>query len=294
MIASTLRTRSFRLALSLTGFVAGCGEPPPQPPPQPTAAASSPPLAPTAAPSAEPPKPEKEANAGPPHWTYGGEEGPAKWGDLAPEYATCKTGASQMPIDFVTKKIEVDRALTPLAFDYRALPLQIFNNGHTVQVASTRPASVTVGGEVWKLAQFHFHSPSEHTVDGKATDLEVHFVHKNDKGEILVVGLFLNKGKENKRLAAVFDNAPAEVGKEPRPVDGVEVDIAGLVPPKARYYTYTGSLTTPPCTEGVRWIVLAPIGEASEAQIKKLRDATHGDTNRPVQPLGARQVTLSG
>jgi carbonic anhydrase len=261
-------------------------------PPPPTAepAATEPPPAAEPAPAATH---EKEAHAGPPHWTYSGAEGAAHWGDLGPDYAACKTGTNQSPIDLVTAAAQLDKALLPLEMSYPALPLHLFNNGHTVQVSNTVEALMKAGGDTWKLVQFHLHSPSEHRVDGKALDLEIHLVHKNDKGALSVVGLLFKKGKENKALAPVLDHAPAEVSKEPRPVDGVKVDLKALVPAKARYYAYDGSLTTPPCSEGVRWYVLAPIGELSDAQLQKFRGAVHGDTSRPVLPLGARKVSRS-
>lgn len=232
-----------------------------------------------------------EAHAGPPHWTYGGEEGAGHWGDLSADYAACKTGAHQSPIDIVTTRTQADRSLLPIEISYPAVPLQIFNNGHTVQVSNSTAASMKVGGDTWKLLQFHFHSPSEHQVDGKNLDLELHLVHKSEKGELSVVGLLFKKGKENQGLAPVLDHVPVEVSKEASPVAGVNVDLKSLVPAKARYYTYDGSLTTPPCSEGVHWYVMAFVGEVSEAQLQQFRGATHGDTNRPVMALGERKVS---
>jgi carbonic anhydrase len=229
------------------------------------------------------------AHAGPPHWAYEGEGGPEHWGDLSSDFAACKTGTKQTPIDLSTKS-EKGKDLKPLAFAYAPIPLQILNNGHTVQVANTSTSSLTNAAGKWNLAQFHMHASSEHTVDGKSFDMELHLVHKNDKGELLVVGVFLKKGKENKALAAVFDNAPSEVSKEPKAISGAKIDLASLLPAKAAYYTYTGSLTTPPCSEGVNWFVLAAPAEVSDAQIAKFKAVTHGPTNRPVQPAQGRTV----
>jgi carbonic anhydrase len=234
-----------------------------------------------------------EAHAGPPHWTYSGEEGAGHWGDLSADYAACKTGAHQSPIDIVTTRTQAERSRLPLEISYPAVPLRIFNNGHTVQVSNSTAASMKVGGDTWKLVQFHFHSPSEHQVDGKNLDLELHLVHKSEKGELSVVGLLFKKGKENRSLAPVLDHVPAEVSKEASPVEGVNVDLSSLVPAKARYYTYDGSLTTPPCSEGVHWYVMSTVGEVSDAQLQQFRGATHGDTNRPVMARGARRVALS-
>jgi carbonic anhydrase len=230
-----------------------------------------------------------------PHWGYHGEHGPNHWGDLSPEWSLCKTGTSQTPIDIVVKDAVKSKDLKPLELAYKPLPLTVQNNGHTVVVNA--PAGNTLGaaGDKWELAQFHFHSPSEHMVDGKPMDAELHLVHKNAKGELAVVGVLLKKGKENKALAAVFDNLPEppEKGADPaapKAIEGKTIDLMPLLPKKAGYYSYSGSLTTPPCTENVSWIVLAPTAEISEAQLDKFKKATHGDTNRPIQPMGSRKV----
>ncbi len=242
------------------------------------------------APAADAAAPQEHHAAGPPHWAYTGGEGPAKWGDLSPDFGTCKTGTKQTPID-IPKGAEKDKTLAALGISYLPVPLAILNNGHTVQVNNSTPSSMTAFGEKWDLAQFHFHSPSEHTLEGKSYDMELHFVHKNAKGELAVVGVLLKKGKENKALKAVFDNAPAEPSKDATPIAGATIDIPSLVPTKSAYYTYMGSLTTPPCSENVKWFVLATPAEVSEAQIAKFTQVTHGATNRPIQPLGDRKVS---
>jgi carbonic anhydrase len=258
---------------------------PAAPPPPPVQAAPAPAPAPTVV---EAPKAE-EHHA--PHWTYAGDTGAPHWGDLSSEWASCKTGTSQSPIDFITKDAAVDEKLPAIEFTYGKLPLSILNNGHTVQVPNDKDYTVKVSGQVYKLAQFHLHSPSEHLVDGKPLDLELHLVHKNDQGAITVVGLLFKKGKENKVLAPVFANAPAEVTTEAKPVEKAELDLAKLLPKKHGYYAYSGSLTTPPCSEGVNWIVMQSFPEVSEQQIAKFREVTHGDTVRPAQPLGTRKVS---
>jgi carbonic anhydrase len=236
--------------------------------------------------------PSASAAPKPLHWTYEGEEGPAHWGDLSAEFAACKTGTSQTPIDLVTKKAEAAKKPAPLAFGYAKMPLKLKNNGHTVQVDAPDGATLTAAGDSWSLVQFHFHTPSEHSVDGKLADGEIHFVHKNAKGQLAVVGVMLKKGKENKALAPVWDAMPTEVTKDAKAIEGKTVDVSPLLSTKGGYYTYAGSLTTPPCSEGVTWIVLATPVEISPEQIKKFHEATHGDTNRPVQPLGSRVVTF--
>jgi carbonic anhydrase len=286
-------TGLFGSTLVATLFVYACGpatkeaEAPAAPPPPPLLEQPAP--APSAAPAtAEAPKAE-EHHA--PHWTYSGDTGVAHWGDLSTEWATCKSGTSQSPIDLVTKSAVVDTKLPAVEFSYGKLPLSIFNNGHTVQVPNDKDFSIKVNGQLYKLAQFHLHSPSEHLVDGKPLDLELHLVHKSDQGALTVVGLLFKKGKENQALASVFANAPAEVTTEAKPVEKTELDLAQLLPVKRGYYSYSGSLTTPPCTEGVNWIVMQTYPEVSEAQIAKFREVTHGDTVRTAQPLGTRKVS---
>ncbi len=286
------------LVLLHCGPTAEPNVPGPTPPPAETAAPTAMPTAtPTASASAASTAAPAETaaaeahHAGPPHWTYEGAEGPAKWGDLSPEYAACKTGTSQSPIDIVTRQATVDKALHLVDFVYGApIPLQIFNNGHTVQVQNVGAAEIKAEGIEWKLVQVHFHSPSEHAIDGKLLDLEAHFVHASDKGDLAVVGLLFKKGKENKAFAPIFDHIPTDVTKDPLPVPGTKIDLAKLLPPKPSYFTYSGSLTTPKCSEGVRWFVLKPTEEISEAQLQKFHGAVHGDNNRPVQPLGSRHV----
>jgi carbonic anhydrase len=224
-----------------------------------------------------------------PHWSYSGAEGPSAWGDIAPEYALCKTGAAQSPIDIPAI---VDKAALPFALRYEAIPLRIRNNGHTVQVDGAPEATITLGPaetDRYELQQLHFHSPSEHSRSGQAFELEMHLVHKSAAGGIAVIAVLFKKGQEQAALAPILDNAPALPG-EPREVKGVKVDLAGLVGDTSAFTEYTGSLTAPPCTEGVSWIVMSRIQEASAAQIKKLREIMHDATNRPVQPIAGRQI----
>jgi carbonic anhydrase len=223
-------------------------------------------------------------------WAYAGAEGPDHWGSLAAEWSTCKDGKSQSPID-VPGKAEKGKDLKPLVFHYAPLPLEIRHHHNTIQVKNTVAAKVEAAGDTWELQQFHFHAPSEHTVDGKKADMELHLVHKNAKGQLLVVGVALRKGKENAALKAVFDNAPTADSHETKSVANTKIDLSSFVPARSAYSTYPGSLTTPPCSEGVSWFFLQKSAEVSEAQIAKFRSTTHGaDTARPVQPLGERKV----
>jgi carbonic anhydrase len=278
---------------SIVGLVACSGSaPPPAAPPAPPAnpAPQPPPVAASAASAAPAPLAAVEAAPKePPHWKYEGAEGPEKWGELWPDWAKCKTGVEQSPIDLPKKGDKPEKAVA-LAPAYGKLPLEIMNNGHTVQVSAAQGGKFSFAGVEYTLAQFHLHAPSEHTIAGAKFDGELHLVHKNAKGEISVVGILLKKGKENKILAPVFAAAPAEESHEAKPVANVSVDLASLVPAKSAYYSYPGSLTTPPCSEGVKWFVLTKPIEISEAQLKKFQDVMHGGNARPVLPLGARKV----
>jgi carbonic anhydrase len=281
--------------LVAAGIAVGCGG---DPSPSPQVAPAAPPpvastaIAPPAASDAVPASATAQtdagpAHAGPPHWGYDAPEG---WGDLSADWATCKTGRNQTPIDLSTKTARA-QALKPLAFHYAALPLQIFNNGHTVQVKNTASSTLVAGGQTWDLLQFHFHAPSEHTIDGKAYDAELHLVHKSEAGsDLAVVGVFLKTGKASAPLAAVFDHAPKDVSTEPRAIANTSVDLTPLLPAKGAYYTYPGSLSVPPCSENVTWYVLAQPVEVSPEQLQKLVDALGAKTARPVQPLNGRTV----
>jgi carbonic anhydrase len=291
-----MRRSILSCVLGLLALSAGCGggTPPPEGPPS---AASSAPASASSVESVPPPAPPATALAdagGPPApapvaWGYTGDVGPERWGDLQPEFSLCKNGKTQAPID-LPSKADKGPGLKALAFEYPSIPLTLLNNGHTVQVPSTGAASLSEGADKWDLVQFHLHAPSEHTLDGKRYDAEIHFVHKNAKGELAVVGVFVRKGKENKALKGFFDNAPAEVGTDPKPVAGATVDLKAILPGQTGYFTYGGSLTAPPCSEGVTWFVLKTPVEASAEQLAKFHEVTHGDTSRPVQPLGERKV----
>jgi carbonic anhydrase len=289
-----MRPSLFPYFLGLSALIGACGgDTPPaeSPPPASSApAASAPAAAPSASVAAPAPAPAAPPEP-PPHvaWGYTGDGAPDKWGDLEPDFSLCKTGKAQTPIDLPSKAAK-GPALKGLVFQYPSIPLSIFNNGHTVQVPSGGSGALVDGADKWNLLQFHLHSPSEHTVDGKRYDAELHFVHSNAKGELAVVGVFLRKGKENKALKAVFDNAPADVGTDPKPVAGAKVDLKAILPAQTGYFTYGGSLTVPPCGEGVKWFVLKTPIEVSAEQIAKFREVTHGDTSRPVQPLDDRTV----
>lgn len=220
-----------------------------------------------------------------PHWDYDGNDGPDHWGELDPAFETCKKGQNQSPIDISAPS---ESPLAPIKFDYQTIPLNIVNNGHTIQVNAPKGSTITVGDKKYELLQFHFHSPSEHKSGGKASDMEVHLVHKNQEGQLAVVGVFINKGKENPLVKTIWEHLPAKAGAE-EAVKGVMINPADFLPASRTYSNYPGSLTTPPCSEGVNWIVMNKPIEVSEAQIKKFTSIVPMSA-RPVQPLNGRPL----
>lgn len=230
--------------------------------------------------------PAKAQDAEPehPHWTYEGEEGPEHWGELNPDYELCSVGEAQSPID-ITEAQALN--LTDIAFSYLPSALNIFNNGHTIQVQYDEGSSIVYNEIQYNLVQFHFHTPSEHTVNGESFAMELHFVHQDANGGLAVVGVLLREGAENAEYAALFDNMPATEG-EPEPTE-LTINAASLLPAEATYFTYGGSLTTPPCSQGVRWLVLTTPVEISAAQIEAFQ-AIFEMNARPVQPLNERDL----
>lgn len=219
------------------------------------------------------------------HWGYQGSEGPGRWGDLSDAYEMCKDGYNQSPIDISTSSpYEMDG----LKFHYDSVGLNMINNGHTVQVNYDGSSLLEVAGNNYSLAQFHFHSPSEHMIDGRHAPMEVHFVHKSDSGRLAVVGVMVRKGRHNPALEAFWKHMPEASGGTYRN-RAISVDAADILPASRDYFHYNGSLTTPPCSEGVRWFVLKKPIEASEAQISKFLRVV-GENARPVQPLNVRLV----
>jgi carbonic anhydrase len=233
---------------------------------------------PTAAPSPN--------TATPPHWTYEGEEGPAHWGELDPSYAACGTGKKQSPIDVTSPKME---DLANIAFHYQPSEVNILNNGHTAQVNYDSGSYIELDGARYDVAQFHFHAPSEHSIDGKLFAAEIHIVHKNADGKLAVVGILLEDGVQNDAFRPFVGNLPEQ--KSDVKDAGVKINAADLLPAEQTTYRYTGSLTTPPCTEGVNWLVMTTPVELSVGQLHALESLFEGGNNRPLQALNDRTLT---
>jgi carbonic anhydrase len=220
-------------------------------------------------------------------WSYEGVTGPSHWGDLDPAWALAKSGKQQSPIDIVRARA-VPMPLPPLVVKYEDTSLEILNNGHTIEDDVHGGGTLTVGDQVYRLAQFHFHSPSEHAIDGKHAPMELHLVHKNEKGELAVVGVMIVEGPAHPELAVLWEHLPEEPGRCEE-VEGVRVNPSRLLPASLASYRYSGSLTTPPCSENVAWFVLDRPITASAAQIAEFRALIHGNS-RPTQPLNGRPV----
>lgn len=219
------------------------------------------------------------------HWTYSGEEGPDNWARLSPEYSAC-AGKNQSPIN-LAGFIEAD--LKPIDLSYQPGGSEILNNGHTVQVNYAPGSTITVDGTPFALKQFHFHAPSENHIDGKSYALEGHLVHADKDGNLAVIALMYNEGAESKALAQIWAALPEKA--DTKGALSAAFDATQLLPAKRDYYRFNGSLTTPPCTEGVRWLVMKEPLTVSKQQIEQFSHAMGGHpNNRPVQTVNARPV----
>jgi carbonic anhydrase len=217
------------------------------------------------------------------HWGYEGHSGPSHWGELNKEFGVCASGKSQSPIDISGTNFSDSN---PIQFDYKAAQLDIVNNGHTIQINRPAGSAITVDGERFELLQFHFHTPSENSVGGKPYDMEMHLVHKSAKGELAVVGVFLKAGENNAVIDEAWQHMPHHAGDKEQ-VASVSINAADLLPSDRSYARFSGSLTTPPCSEGVRWMVMKQPIEVSAAQVKQFASVV-GKNARPVQPLNNR------
>lgn len=200
------------------------------------------------------PRPAKAEAAKPAHWGYAGDIGPDRWAELSPENKLCGVGTRQSPID-IREGLAVD--LEPIVFDYRASSFSVLDNGHTVQVNVAPGNGLTVMGRRFELVQFHFHRPSEERVNGKQFEMVAHLVHKDAQGKLAVVAVLLERGADDQPqplIQTVWANLPLEKGDTL--AAQAQIDLNQLLPADRGYYTYMGSLTTPPCSEGVLWMVM--------------------------------------
>lgn len=223
------------------------------------------------------------------HWGYTGAGGPENWAKLAPDYTLCSAGTRQSPID-IREGARLD--LEPVRFDYRPTPLRIVDTGHTIQVNYEEGSTIMVAGERFELKQFHFHKPAEERVNGRWFDMVAHLVHQSLDGRLAVVAvLYEMRDQPNAFLRTVWPHLPLEPGREVRMHD-VMIDASALLPETRTYFTYIGSLTTPPCTEGVRWIVLKTPVEVSFDQVAVF-SKLYSMNARPIQPSHGRLIKES-
>jgi carbonic anhydrase len=222
------------------------------------------------------------------HWSYTGKDGPTHWAELSPKFGECAAGARQSPID-IRNAAAAD--LHPLELRYEPVPLRAVNNGHTIRVDVPKGSRLIVGAHTYRLVQVHFHAPSEEAVDGRRHALVAHLVHEDSAGNVAVVAVLFDVGRENASLRTLFDALPPEPGSE-RVVHGETIHLDELLPPKMGYYEYQGSLTTPPCSEGVRWFVLKQPVSLSAQQLAEFR-ALYPNNARPLQPANGRLVRQS-
>ena len=240
---------------------------------------------------------KKEQSARPAHWGYEGNVGPTNWASLDPVYSKCGNGMHQSPINI--SKTDVKGGVT-WNLDYKVIPSfmiehtehmeEIVDNGHTIQVNVDPGSTFTFGGETYELKQFHFHTPSEHTIDGKNMPMEMHMVHQSADKSLAVISLLFEEGsQDNPNFAPIIDNLPNAKGEKTHVTEAL--NIKNTIPRDNYAYHYIGSLTTPPCSENVQWLVLRDPATVSKAQIAAI-SARIGKNNRPTQDLNDRTVKM--
>jgi carbonic anhydrase len=220
-------------------------------------------------------------------WSYAGPTGPAKWGTLDKGFAQCKLGQNQSPIDIPDASARKGD-LAPLLFNYKPSPIRIIDRGHTIQVNYAAGSFLSVNGKRYELTAIQFHKPAEEKIDGKGHDMDAHLVHRSPDGKLAVIAVLLDTGKENRLIKALWDNLPKEKGKE-NVVDAVKISAVDLLPENKGYYTFAGSLTTPPCSEDVTWFVMKTPVQVSADEIARFA-RSYPMNARPVQPVNSRDI----
>ena len=218
-------------------------------------------------------------------WDY---QHPEQWGEISEEYRACQTGKQQSPIDLQSP---IKSQLRHVEIFYQEIPLRIINNGHTIQVNSMPGNFIVVDDQKFELLQFHFHHPSEHTVKGKNYPMEIHLVHRNQQGSLAVLGVLLKKGQEHQTLQLIWDSMPSQKSTE-KLISDHYISLTKLLPNNLDSYQYFGSLTTPPCSEIVYWIVFREALEVSFGQIQQFEQIFFSNA-RPVQPINRRFLLTS-
>jgi len=235
-----------------------------------------------------------EHKDGPAHWSYAEQDGPAKWAALSSDYLTCASGREQSPID-IAATTTVDRVRIARKYKHAELKIirhehvaDVIDNGHTIQVNYDEGSDLQVGDESYELQQYHFHAPSEHTINGQRFPMEMHLVHQSADGALAVLGVVIEEGKHNPAFEPVWANLPHQPGEQVH-LEHLSINVDDLLPKGQDTYRYRGSLTTPPCSEGVAWLVSVDSIALSKQQIEAFTVIFQGN-NRPVQSLNARAV----
>jgi len=223
--------------------------------------------------------------ATPPHWSYSGPDDPKHWGKLGPAYAACALGHTESPINIAHAEMA---DLAALKLDYQPTSLNIIDNGHTIQVNVAPGSTLTVGDKTYTLKQFHFHHPSEEHINGKGFPLVAHLVHQDSEGHLAVVAVLYQGGLANPLIDTLWKNIPAEKEKA-QDASSVTIHVQDLLPADHGYFTFAGSLTTPPCTEGVTWYVLKSHATVSPEQVAAFAKI-YPKNARPIQPTNGRNI----
>lgn len=226
-------------------------------------------------------------------WSYEESTGPEHWGKLDPKNLTCVNGSEQSPINVEIPEVKTDENLKGNEIHYEPTTFTLENNGHTIQAnAVTESNHIIIENNEYKLSQFHFHTPSEHQFNGQNYDMELHLVHSDENGKLAVIGVMIQEGNENKLLASMWNELPTDKTAKGDSEKHV-IDLQALLPEDETTFQYAGSLTTPPCTEEVQWIVFEQPIEMSKAQIKAFQQI-FPDNHRPVQPVNEREINKNG
>lgn len=225
-------------------------------------------------------------------WTYESDTGPEEWGSLDPSYQTCADGNEQSPVDIEFSEVTESSARENVELNYQPGKFNLSNDGHTLMVHAARPENVlSIEEDNYKLVQFHFHTPSEHQFNGEYYEMELHLVHENQQGELAVAGIMIQQGAENETLLPIWNKLPEKETESSIPVENL-IDVQALLPEDADSFHYNGSLTTPPCSEQVKWMIYEEPITMSAEQIEQFQHI-FGENHRPVQPLNDREIELS-
>ncbi|WP_052723820.1 carbonic anhydrase [Paenibacillus wulumuqiensis] len=269
------RTWQFTALSAALLLLAGCGQANPAPASVPAESAGQAADSTTAAPAA--------------HWSYDQEHGPAHWAELETGFSACRTGQEQSPIDIEHARLVPSPTVHPVDIHYSTTPVTVINNGHTIQVnVQNKDNYIMIEGRKYTLAQFHFHHPSEHQIDGKNAEMELHLVHKSADGQSAVLGILIHPGSDNHAFDQLWSHLPDHESEQEVPLAD-PIQLSKLLPADRHAVHYTGSLTTPPCTEHVSWTVLEQPIELSAEQIQRFA-TIFPDNHRPVQSVGSREL----